>query len=62
MYELNDSYAIPSGMFMVCMFAAFIMLIKGPALGGGNGQFARRFLRRRKSGEKGPRARLGDRG
>ena len=35
MYELNDSYALPSGLFMSCMFAAFLMLVKGPSLGGG---------------------------
>ena len=35
MYELNDSYALPSGLFMSCMFAAFLMLLKGPSLGGG---------------------------
>ena len=35
LYELNDSYSIPSGLFMGCMFAAFLMLLKGPSLGGG---------------------------
>ena len=62
MYELNDSYALPSGMFMVCMFGAFLMLMKGPGLGGGSGQFARRFLRRRGSGEKELGAHPGDNG
>ena len=62
MYELNDSYALPSGMFMACMFGAFLMLMRGPALGGGSGQFARRFLRRRGSGEKELGAHSGDNG
>ena len=35
LYELNNSYALPSGLFMGCMFGAFLMLIKGPSLGGG---------------------------
>lgn len=35
LYQLNDSYSLPSGLFMSCMFAAFIMLIAGPSLGGG---------------------------
>lgn len=35
LYELNNSYSLPSGIFMGCMFAAFLMLIKGPSLGGG---------------------------
>ena len=62
MYELNDSYALPSGMFMACMFGAFLMLMRGPALGGGSGQFARRFLRRRGSGERELGAQSGDSG
>ena len=62
MYELNDSYALPSGMFMACMFGAFLMLMRGPALGGGSGQFARRFLRRRGYGEKELGAHSGDSG
>ena len=60
MYELNDSYAIPSGMFMACMFGAFLMLMKGPSLGGGNAQLTLRFLRRREAGEKGLGLRSGD--
>ena len=35
LYQLNDSYSLPSGLFMSCMFAAFLMLIAGPSLGGG---------------------------
>lgn len=35
LYQLNDSYSLPSGLFMSCMFAAFLMLILGPSLGGG---------------------------
>ena len=35
LYQLNDSYSLPSGLFMSCMFAAFLMLILGPPLGGG---------------------------
>ena len=35
LYQLNDSYSLPSGIFMGCMFAALLMLIVGPSLGGG---------------------------
>lgn len=35
LYQLNNSYSLPSGLFMSCMFAAFLMLILGPSLGGG---------------------------
>ena len=35
LYQLNHSYSLPSGLFMSCMFAAFLMLIAGPSLGGG---------------------------
>lgn len=35
LYQLTDSYSLPSGLFMSCMFAAFLMLVLGPSLGGG---------------------------
>ena len=35
LYQLNNSYSLPSGLFMSCMLAAFLMLILGPSLGGG---------------------------
>lgn len=35
LYQLHDSYSLPSGLFMSCMFVAFLALILGPSLGGG---------------------------